>query len=62
MKNNGGWVIDKNNPQEIYKLLYSLSENTDSYLTCKEAILNINFKSTYEMSQEYIYLYNILDK
>ena len=62
IKNNGGWIIDKDNPQEIYQLLNSLCENTNKYLDCKENILNINFKNTYEMSKEYIFLYNLLLK
>ena len=62
VKNKGGWVIDKDNPQDIYALLSYLSKNTDIYLTCKENILNINFKNTYDMSKEYIYLYNNLHK
>lgn len=62
VNNKGGWIIDKDNPLDIYELLCSLSENTSRYLKCKENILNINFKNTYEMSKEYSYLYNKLNK
>jgi len=60
LKNNGGWIIDIENPTEIFDLLNHLSEDKEEYLKMVENIDNINLKNTKSMSEEYIQIYNEL--
>ncbi len=56
-KNNGGWVIDRNNPKTIYNLLRKIIEN-DEYLEIASDVSKIKLKDTQTMALEYLQIYD----
>ena len=58
IKNNGGWVIDINNPSGIYESIINISKSLDSYQNIVKNLKTMNFKSTSEMANEYVKIYN----
>lgn len=63
LKSKGGWIFNRNNPADALKLILSLVKNIDdvnenSFLSIVENINQMNFKSTKEMSNEYLSIYN----
>ena len=60
LKNNGGWVIDKENPKEIFDLISHLFDNTKEYLDMVQNIKELNLKNTKTMANEYIQIYNYM--
>lgn len=59
LKNNGGWIVNKDNPKEAYWKILSIVENED-YLDCVNNIKDISLKNTKSMAIEYIQIYNVL--
>lgn len=57
MKNNGGWVIDRNNPKMIYSLLEGIVKS-DQYLEMVGNVSKINLKDTQTMASEYLQIYD----
>lgn len=57
-KNNGGWIIDINNPKKSYNQIIEISENKKEYLEIINNINKMKFKSTEEMSKEYEEIYD----
>lgn len=58
LKNDGGWIIDINNPSEIFDLIINLINSKDDYLDKVKNIKTLKLKNTAEMSGEYIQIYN----
>ena len=63
LKNNGGWIFNRNNPNDAIKLILSLvnninNVNDNSYLNIIDNINKMNLKSTKKMSEEYLSIYN----
>lgn len=58
-KNNGGWIIDRDNPEMIYNLLEDIIEN-EKYLEMTDNVSEIYLKSTKEMAAEYLQLYDLM--
>lgn len=59
VKNNGGWIIDRNNPKMIFNLLEDIVEN-DKYLEMAENVSKIPLKDTKEMAAEYLQIYDLM--
>ena len=62
LKNNGGWIIDRNNAKKAYDSIIEISKNTDEYTDMINNIKSIKFTSTFEMSQNYLEIYQNLLK
>ena len=60
LKNDGGWIININNPNEIFDLLSYLIINPEKYLSKISKLKNLKFKNTKMMSRKYIQIYNTL--
>lgn len=60
LKNDGGWIIDKDNPKAAYSSILEISKDRDSYLSVANNLKKMNFKSTLEMSKEYVEIYESL--
>ena len=60
LKNNGGWIIDKDNPKEIFNFIISLSLNKEDYFNQTKKIKEISLKDTYSMSINYLEIYQNL--
>lgn len=64
LKNNGGWIIDRNNYKMAYdsilKIVGKNIDEPDSYFNIQSKVQQLTFKSTKEMSMEYILIYNEL--
>lgn len=58
-KNNGGWIIDRNNPKQVISKIIGIIQSNE-YCEVANNVHNINFKTTKDMSLEYIYIYNAL--
>ena len=58
LKEDGGWLIDINDPLEIFDLINHLINNKEDYLYKANNIKSLKLKSTAEMSGEYIQIYN----
>ncbi|WP_407423339.1 glycosyltransferase [Methanobrevibacter sp.] len=58
LKNNGGWIIDINNPKKTYEQIIEISNNPQEYSEVTDNINRMNFKSTREMAGEYKDIYN----
>lgn len=61
IKNNGGWIVDKNDSKKAYEKILNISYNKDAYLSILDNIKNIELKSTKEMSKKYLDIYKNLD-
>lgn len=59
-KNEGGWIIDRSNPEEAYFDILKISKDVSAYLKIVENLKNMEFKTTKKMSKEYIEIYNTL--
>lgn len=59
LKNNGGWIIDRNNPKKAYSSIINLCDEED-YLKMTDNVKKIKLKDTLTMSSEYIEIYNSL--
>ena len=62
LKNNGGWIIDRNNPKKAYDSIIEISRNTSEYQNMINSVKSMKFTSTYEMSQTYLEIYHELLK
>lgn len=60
LKSNGGWVLDINNPKESYKKIISIAKNDKEYLSVVENIEKFSLKTTKQMADEYVDVYNSL--
>lgn len=60
LKNNGGFIIDRNDPKKSYDIILNISA-TD-YIDCVKNIENIHLKSTKSMANQYILIYNSISK
>lgn len=58
-KNNGGWIIDRNNPKMIFDMLEDIIKN-DEYVEIAYNVSKINLKGTEAMASEYLNLYNLM--
>ena len=56
-KNNGGWIIDRNNPKTIYGLLEDIISNEEYF----EMVSNV-LKDTNAMASEYLQIYDMMLK
>ena len=56
-KNGGGYFLE-NDAQKAYDKIMEISENVDEYAKITEEISKIKFKTTKEMSEEYLDIYN----
>ena len=59
---NGGWVVDIKNPNDAYDLILKIASDTHCYLDMVDNVSKIYLKSTKEMSNEYLEIYNYLVK
>ncbi len=59
-KSGGGWIININNPLDIFELIIYLIHNKNEYLHKVNLIKNFKLKSTGVMSKKYIGIYNFL--
>lgn len=59
--NNGGWIIDRDNPKMIFGLLDDIIEN-GKYAKMANNVSKINLKDTKTMASEYIEIYDSLLK
>jgi len=57
IKNNGGWIIDINNPKKAYEYIINISKNLEEYKNIVENLKKMNLKTLKEMTQEYIEIY-----
>ena len=57
-KNDGGWIISRDNPCEIFDLINSLTDNEKEYLDKVNHIKRFRLKTTEEMSRKYMQIYN----
>jgi len=59
IKNQGGWIIDRNNPEKAYDKIIDIAyDNVEfKYNEVKSNIKKMNFKSTEDMAKEYISIY-----
>ena len=60
-KNNGGWIIDRNNPKTIYGLLEDIISN-EEYFEMVSNVSKINLKDTIAMASEYLQIYDMMLK
>ncbi|WP_299524200.1 glycosyltransferase [uncultured Methanobrevibacter sp.] len=60
IKEKGGWLIDISNPKKAYDKIINIAEDKEEYTKVQENIKNISFKTTLEMSGEYLDVYNDL--
>lgn len=58
-KNNGGWIIDRNNPEQVISKIIKIIQSNE-YCKVVNNVRNINFKTTEEMSLEYVEIYNCI--
>ena len=57
-KNGGGWFIDHTNPSQAYDEIIRIARSPEEYLEVAEQVKKIEFRSTKEMAQDYMNLYN----
>lgn len=57
---NGGWILDIDNPKKSYEMILSIAADVNGYNSIVENISNFSLKNTYQMSEEYIAIYNLL--
>lgn len=57
--NNGGWIIDRNNPKSIFGILEDIIENK-KYLEMAHNVSKINLKDTKTMADEYMIVYDLM--
>ena len=60
LQSDGGWILDINNPHESYKKILSLAKDTEEYLSVVDNIRQFSLKTTKQMADEYIDVYNSL--
>lgn len=60
IKNNGGWIIDKDNPKNAFEMILEISDDVDEYLNIVDNLKQMQFKTTLEMANEYAKIYNSL--
>lgn len=58
-KNNGGWIIDRNNPKIIFDLLKDIIDN-EKYLEMVNNVSKIHLKDTKEMAANYLQIYDLM--
>ena len=58
-KNNGGWIIDRNNPKKAYEKIIHIT-TSENYMHVVNDISKINLKDTASMSLEYMRIYEFL--
>ncbi len=58
-KNNGGWIIDRNNPKIIFDILEDIIKNNE-YAEIADNVSKINLKDTKTMASEYIKIYELM--
>jgi len=57
LENNGGWIIDINNPKAAYELILSIAKSPKIYTDKLLDIRKISLKTTREMANEYLIIY-----
>lgn len=62
IKNNGGLIIDRENPKNAYLDILNLSNDVNNYLNLVKSIENIQLESTRTMSEKYLKIYDGLTK
>jgi len=58
--NDGGWILDYENPQKSYNMILKIAYNKNEYKKKVQNVKNIDLKNTEEMANRYAQLYNIL--
>ena len=59
MKNNGGWIIERNNPKMIFELLNDIIAN-QKYGEMINNVSKIYLKNTKQMASEYLQIYDLM--
>lgn len=59
LKNDGGWIIDRNDPKKAYESIIDIANNKNDYLNHINLIKKFKFKDTYSMAYEYMMLYKL---
>ena len=54
----GGWILSPESPEQWYEKIISILRNKDDYKTKVDQISRYKFKTTKEMADEYLALYN----
>ena len=57
LKENGGWLIDISNPKKAYDKILDIAKNKEEYINVQNNVKKIYFKSTLEMANEYLDIY-----
>ena len=58
LKNNGGWIIDIDNPKKSYELILNIAQDLEEYCNVVKHLKAMNFKTIPQMVEEYIEIYN----
>lgn len=58
LNNGGGWIIDINNPRKAYNKILEISSNKEEYVKIQKNISNISLRTTKEMAECYLNIYN----
>lgn len=58
LKNNGGWIIDINDPKKSYNQIINISQDFEAYSNIVKNLKNMHFKTIMDMVQEYVEIYN----
>ena len=60
IKNNGGWIIDIDDYKKSYEIILNIVKDEDCYLKIIDSISKMKLKSTYEMANDYLEIYDKL--
>lgn len=61
IKNNGGWIVDINNPKTTYNSIINISKDLNEYQNIIKNLKAMKFKSTTEMVKEYVDIYKLVE-
>ena len=59
-KEEGGWIIDIDNPKKSYEKILEISEDVQNYKKIQKNISDMKLKTTKEMANEYLMIYNLV--
>lgn len=60
LKEKGGWILNIDSPKCMYDKILEIASNSDEYNTVLSNIKNIKFKSSKDMADDYLNIYNQL--
>ena len=61
LRNDGGWIIDVNDPKKAYELIIDISENVEVYCNVVNNLKMMEFKTVSEMVDEYMDVYDLVE-